>query len=81
MEINNVGHQYCSANWGKNSIFPKGRKTKPLLSKGFVNCSMYGSRTRHSSVKGRRLNRLTNTPIFFWECKDKFMSGTFKISC
>ncbi len=34
-------------------------------------CSTYGSRTRHSSVKGRRLNRLTNAPFPFWECKDK----------
>ena len=28
-----------------------------------LGCSMYGNRTRHSSVKGRRLNRLTNTPL------------------
>jgi hypothetical protein len=34
-------------------------------------CSPYGSRTRHSSVKGRRLNRLTNEPFFLWGCKNR----------
>ncbi len=29
----------------------------------------YGSRTRHSSVKGRCINRFTNAPCPFWECK------------
>lgn len=34
-------------------------------------CTAYGNRTRHSSVKGMRLNRLTNAAFPFWECKDK----------
>jgi hypothetical protein len=34
-------------------------------------CTAYGNRTRHSSVKGMRLNRLTNAAFPFWECKDR----------
>ncbi len=36
-------------------------------------CTTYGIRTRDSSVKGRRLNPLTNAACCFWECKDKVM--------
>ncbi|MBP1651888.1 MAG: hypothetical protein H6Q26_2045 [Bacteroidetes bacterium] len=32
-------------------------------------CTAYGSRTRHSSVKGRRLSRLTNAAFRDWDCK------------
>ena len=32
--------------------------------------SPYENRTRDSSVKGMRLNPLTNGPFCFWECKD-----------
>lgn len=44
--------------------------------------TMYGSRTRHSSVKGRRLNRLTNTAFPVSECKDKqeFISAKFSFN-
>ena len=35
-------------------------------------CSTYGSRTRHSSVKGRRLSRLTNAAFgHFWDGKGR----------
>jgi hypothetical protein len=34
------------------------------VNKQFVVCSTYGNRTRDSSVKGRRLNPLTNAPLF-----------------
>ncbi len=44
--------------------------------------TMYGSRTRHSSVKGRRLNRLTNTAFPVSECKDRqdFISAKFSLN-
>ncbi len=38
-------------------------------------CSTYGNRTRHSSVKGRRLSRLTNAPSVELECK--YTAGFF----
>jgi hypothetical protein len=36
---------------------------------GNVRCSTYGNRTRDSSVKGRRLNPLTNAPFVDWDAK------------
>ena len=41
------------------------RKTqKPFIAERLKFCSTYGIRTRDSSVKGRRLNPLTNAPLF-----------------
>ena len=37
--------------------------------------SAYGNRTRDSSVKGRRLNPLTNAPCLIWECKYRKLIG------
>jgi hypothetical protein len=41
----------------------------------------YGSRTRHSSVKGRRLNRLTNAAFPVSDCKDNqvFIPAKFSL--
>jgi hypothetical protein len=52
------------------------------MSEGGYAGSTYGNRTRHSSVKGRRLNRLTNAPFFNWDCKDKdcFLYGKLLIT-
>lgn len=46
-------------------------KKKATLSQAASFCSTYGIRTRDSSVKGRRLNPLTNAPFPLKDRKDK----------
>ena len=41
-------------------------------------CTTYGIRTRDSSVKGRRLNPLTNAAFPVWDCKDTHAFFTSK---
>jgi hypothetical protein len=62
----------------KNLIAGKGKKKMSFQWNDILTSSPYGNRTRHSSVKGRRLNRLTNEPFFEWECKNRRMIHSTK---
>ena len=55
----------ASCNKNKTLANKKGNFTVALV------CTTYGIRTRDSSVKGRRLNPLTNAAFPVWDCKDK----------
>lgn len=58
-----------SGYYRKNCQVLEGQETKNPAKSGA--CTTYGIRTRDSSVKGRRLNPLTNAAFVFWECKDR----------
>jgi hypothetical protein len=53
--------QYTMATTLKTDYF--GIKKGNTYNIVFPSCSTYGNRTRDSSVKGRRLNPLTNAPF------------------
>ncbi len=48
------------------------KQKRRLVRPSLLFCTAYGSRTRHSSVKGRRLSRLTNAAsLFIWDGKGR----------
>jgi hypothetical protein len=55
---------------GQASLPGPQNKKPPAIAGGSFSCSPYEIRTRDSSVKGRRLNPLTNGPVEFWVGKD-----------